>query len=196
MELDLLYRVSVEGWIRAVRGLAPEHWDLPTPCTDWTVRDLVNHVAGEDLWTTPLLNGSTIADVGDRFDGDVLGGEPIEGAVAAAEEALVTTEQALPAGGTVHLSYGEEQVEEYVRQLAADHLIHSWDLAAAVGAPRGLDPAAVATVSGWFAEREELYRGAGIIADRVVVAAAGSDPQADLVAGFGRDPAWSAGRTV
>jgi len=39
----------------------------------------VNHLAGEDLWAPPLLAGSTIAEVGDRFEGDVLGAEPLAG---------------------------------------------------------------------------------------------------------------------
>ena len=69
----------------------------------------------------------------------------------------------LPTGGKVHLSYGDEDVAEYVRQLAADHLIHAWDVAAATGGDTSLDPDVVDDVATWFAEREQLYRGAGII---------------------------------
>lgn len=46
-------------------------WDRPTPCAEWDVRALVGHVVAEDLWTPPLLAGRTIAEIGDRFDGDV-----------------------------------------------------------------------------------------------------------------------------
>ena len=67
----------------------------------------------------------------------------------------------LPTGGTVHLSYGEEQMEEYVHQLAADHLIHGWDLAAATGGDTQLDEELVAELAPWFADREELYRRPG-----------------------------------
>ena len=59
------------------RGVGEDQWGAPTPCADWDVRELVNHVAGEDLWTAPLLEGSTIEEVGDRFDGDLLGDDPI-----------------------------------------------------------------------------------------------------------------------
>ena len=53
-------------------------WQAATPDEDWTVRDLVNDLAGEDRCEAmpPLLAGSTIAEVGDRFEGDVLGAEP------------------------------------------------------------------------------------------------------------------------
>ena len=56
---------------------------------------------------------------------------------------------------------------EYVHQLAADHLIHAWDVAAATGGDTSLDPELVDDVATWFAEREQLYRGAGIIGERV-----------------------------
>jgi uncharacterized protein (TIGR03086 family) len=190
MDLDTLYRGCVESWSAKVSGLAADHWDLPTPCSDWTVRDLVNHVAGEDLWTPPLVAGKTIADVGDQFDGDVLGADPIGAAQNAATAAIVATSAALPQAGTVHLSFGDFPVAEYAWQLIADHLVHSWDLAAAIGAPRELDPAAVADVAGWFVNWEEGFRGAGAIGPRVEVAA--GDAQATFLASFGRDANWSA----
>jgi len=53
----------------------------------------------------------------------------------------------------VHLSFGDVPASEYLGQLLADHLVHAWDLAAAVGADRALDPAVVRAVAEWFAER-------------------------------------------
>jgi len=93
----------------------------------------------------------------------------------------------LPAGGMVHLSYGDEDMAEYVQQLCADHLVHGWDLVAATGRPRGLDPELVADVAAWFADREQLYRAGGAIGRRVDE---GGDPQTDLLAGFGRSASW------
>ena len=52
-------------------------------------------------------------------------------------------------------------MDEYVHQLAADHLVHGWDLAVATGGDTRLDPALVAEVAGWYADREDLYRQAG-----------------------------------
>ena len=95
----------------------------------------------------------------------------------------------LPAHGTVHLSYGEESMDEYVLQLCADHLVHAWDLAAATGGDTRLDPELVAEVAAWFTDREELYRSGGAVGPHPE---AGPDPQAQLLAGFGRDGAWAA----
>ncbi len=190
MELGTLYARTVAEWTGVVGRLDATQWELTsTPCTDWSVRDLVNHVVGEDLWTAPLLEGSTIEEVGDRFDGDLLGEEPSARARAAADEAVAAVAEWLPLGGTVALSYGEEQVGEYVHQLAADHLVHAWDLAVATGADPALDPEVVDAVSKWYADREEVYRSAGIVGPRGPEP--GTDAQSRLIAAFGRDPAWS-----
>ena len=118
--------------------------------TDWTVRDLVNHVVGEDLWTVPLLEGSTIEEVGDRFEGDVLGSDPIGVARDSGRAAADATASAVPGGGTVRLSYGEDSVDNYVGQLAAD-LVHAWDLAVATGQDAELDEDLVSAVAAWYA---------------------------------------------
>jgi uncharacterized protein (TIGR03086 family) len=187
MDLDTTYRQTVEAWADLVGRVGDEQWDLPTPCSDWTVRDLVNHVAGEDLWTVPLLEGSTIEEVGDRLDGDVLGDDPVTAAADAADAALAVVADRLPRGGTVQLSYGEERLEEYLSQLTADHLVHGWDLAVAIGAPARMAPDSVAGVAAWFADREEMYRSVGAVGPR---AGTYDDPQDDLISGFGRDPGW------
>lgn len=191
MDLDTLYRGTVESWNAQVAAVGPDHWDRPTPCRDWTVRDLVNHVAGEDLWTVPLVQGSTVEEVGDRFDGDVLGDDPATTALDAARAAVSAVDARLPEGGTVSLSYGEEQLEEYVRQLAADHLVHGWDLAVALGDAPRLDSALVSEVAAWFADREEIYRTVGAVGPR---SGTYDDAQDQLIAGFGRDPGWDGAR--
>jgi len=187
MELGTLYERTVTDWARLVEGVVADQWRLPTPCSQWSVRDLVNHVVGEDLWTAPLLQGSTIEEVGDRFDGDLLGSDPIKSAAEAGEAARAVVTEPGAMERIVHLSFGDTPAEEYVSQLFADHLIHGWDLAVGIGADRTIDPAAVSALQEWFAQREDLYRGAGIIADRVDLPADAS-AQDRLIAAFGRDP--------
>ena len=190
MDVEELHRRTVEIWTERLRAVEADTWDRPTPCTEWSVRDLVNHVVGEDAWTVPLMNGRTIEDVGDSLAGDLLGDDPVGAGTRCAAEAVSSVAQRLPAGEPVHLSYGEESGEEYVRQLATDHLVHAWDLAAATGGDRALDPEVVAEVATWFAEREQLYRAGGAIGARVDADASG-DPQSELLAAAGRDPGWT-----
>jgi uncharacterized protein (TIGR03086 family) len=189
MDLNTLYHRTVEAWADRVNAVASDQWDAPTPCAQWTVRDLVNHVVGEDRWTVPLVEGRTIADVGTSLDGDLLGDDPVRAALDAAMAATTVTAEKLPGGGTVQLSYGEEQLDEYVHQLAADHLVHAWDLAAATGGDTRLDPHLVSEVHAWFGAREEMYRSGGAIGPRGV---RHGGAQGELLAAFGRDAEWGA----
>ena len=188
MDLETLYRRTVQSWTDRVLTVGPEQWTAATPCAEWDVRALINHVVGEDLWTEPLMRGATIADVGNRLDGDLLGPDPRETALDAAARATRAVTEVLPRGGKVHLSYGDEDMEEYVGQLAADHLIHGWDLAVATGGGADLDQDLVIEVAAWFAQREEIYRSAGAIGAR---AATSGDAQSELLASFGRNSRWA-----
>ena len=89
----------------------------------------------------------------------------------------------------MHLSYGEEDIGEYISQLAADHLIHGWDLAVATGQSRKLDSELVAEVATWFRNREGIMRSVGAVAARPD-SAPGDTAQADLLIAFGRNPDW------
>ena len=71
-----MYRRSVEDFGQRVMAIGAGDWAQPTPCADWSVRDLVRHLVYEELWTPPLLAGATVADIGDRFEGDILGDDP------------------------------------------------------------------------------------------------------------------------
>jgi uncharacterized protein (TIGR03086 family) len=191
MHVTDLHRRSVEWFTARVEAVDGGAWAGPTPCTDWDVRALVNHVVNEDLWTVPLMEGATIEEVGTRFDGDLLGDDPVAATRAACETATMAAASGIVAGRTVHLSFGDTPAEEYAYQLAADHVIHGWDLAVATGGDRSIDPDVVEALAAWFADREELYRGAGAVGPRPDGGAGGDDPQARLLVAFGRDPAWS-----
>ena len=180
-----LHRRAVEEFGARVRAVADDQWELATPCADWNVRQLVNHLVYENRWTVPLMTGGTIAEVGDRYEGDLLGDRPAQAWDESSEEAT----QAVQAPGalerTVDLSSGPTPAAEYVNQLFADHLIHAWDLARAIGADERLDPELVDACAGWFASMEDLYRSIGAIGPRAETAP-GADAQTTLLAAFGR----------
>ena len=194
MHVADLHRRSVESFVArldALEGDGDDVWSRPTPCPDWNVRALVNHLVYEDVWTVPLMDGATIDDVGDRFEGDLLGDDPLARARAACDAAKTAAASGIVAGVVAHLSFGDTPADEYAHQLAADHIIHGWDLAAATGTDRSIDPELVDALAAWFAEREDQYRSSGVIGDRPVGAGDPDDPQDRLLVAFGRDPSWS-----
>jgi uncharacterized protein (TIGR03086 family) len=188
MGLEEHYDRAADEFGRRVHAVASAQWSAPTPDAEWDVRALVNHVVGENRWAPELLAGRTIEDVGDAYDGDLLGSNPVgawDDSIAPATAAVGAVDMARP----VHLSFGTVPAEEYVSQLVADLVVHGWDLGAAIGIGGHLDPQLVHACAAWFADREEMYRAGGVIADRVAVPD-GADDQVRLLAAFGRDAAW------
>jgi uncharacterized protein (TIGR03086 family) len=169
-----------------VDGVPADRWDAPTPCADWSVRDLVNHMTSEHLWAPHLLRGETLEQVGDRYDGDVLGDDPAGGwrrAAAASHEAWA---QADP-DARVHVSLGVVPLVEYAEQMYLDLLVHGWDLARGAGLDYPMDPAGAEHALRYVTPHIGEWSGA--FAEPVET---GSESPADrLVAITGRDPAWT-----
>ena len=51
-------------------------WVNDTPCTDWNVKDVVNHIVDENIWMVALFNGRTIAEIDNEFEGNLVGDDP------------------------------------------------------------------------------------------------------------------------
>lgn len=131
---------SVQEFGRRVHAVTDDQWDNPTPCTDWSVRDLVSHVVVENLWVPGLLDGKTIGEIGgDAFDSDQLGTDPKKAWDAAAEAAGKAVHRDGAMDRTTHLSFGDFPGSFYVQQLIADHVIHAWDLAKGIEGDDELD---------------------------------------------------------
>ncbi|MGH2825480.1 MAG: TIGR03086 family metal-binding protein [Actinomycetota bacterium] len=170
---------------RRVQLVGDDQWSNGTPSGEWDVRTLVNHIVREDLWAPPLFGGSTIQEVGDRFDGDCLGDDPKGSWTKAKDEAIAAARQPGALERIVHLSFGDMPGREYAMQLFADHLIHGWDLARGIGADDHLDAELVSACRAWFEPIEEIYRAGGATAARPEIPE-GADEQTELLAMFGR----------
>jgi ketosteroid isomerase-like protein len=145
---------------------------------------------GEDRWAAERLAGRTIADVGDRLDGDLLGGDPAaawDAASAAAQGAAGAAKD----DDTVALSAGPTALDEYLRQLAADHIVHAWDLATATGTNLRIEEDLLDAVTAWFAPVRRDYRAHGLVGPRPPLTEP-AEPQALLLAMFGRSEALAA----
>lgn len=134
------FQRATDGFVSRAQQLQQDQWSAATPCTEWDVRALVNHIAVEWLWMPEMLAGRTIAEVGDRFDGDVLGDDPLDALIAAQRSAVAAAAEPGAVLRTVHLSFGDMPGADYIRQMAIDSTIHSWDLARGGGWDDRLDP--------------------------------------------------------
>jgi uncharacterized protein (TIGR03086 family) len=183
--LPELFERSVKEFDIRVEQIKDDQWDKPTPCSEWSVRDLVHHLVYEDVWAPPLFEGQTIEQVGDRFEGELLGDDPKKAWASARDATLAAVSKPGAMEDIVHLSSGEVPGAEYTIQLLNDHMIHAWDLARGIGADDKLDPELVELIYAGASEREQEIRDSGAFGGHIDVPE-DADTQTKLLAIMGR----------
>ncbi|MFE6160274.1 TIGR03086 family metal-binding protein [Streptomyces sp. NPDC056486] len=180
------HSAALELFTDRVHAVGADQWDAATPCTDWSVHDLVNHLTTEQLWVPSLVrDGATMESVGDAFDGDMLGPDP----VASWDTAAAASREAFREPGavdrTVHLSFGDTAAEFYCGQMITDLVVHAWDLSRAIGADEKLPDDLVA-----FSLRETKPYAADLAKSGLFAPAVeppqGADAQTELLSLLGR----------
>ena len=182
-----LYKRAMAEFDRRVQAIQPSQWGSQTACSEWDVRALVRHLVYENVWVPPLFEGETIAQVGDRFEGDLLGDDPRGAWDASMKAALASVTRPGAMDDVVQLSSGPTKGSEYAMQLTTDLLVHAWDLAVGIGGDRTLDPEVAAACLADVRKSESAVRGSGLFADEVKVGA-DAGPQAQLLGFLGRTP--------
>jgi uncharacterized protein (TIGR03086 family) len=135
--LDLLAR-ALDATGRLVEAVAPEQWQLPTGCPEWTVRALLSHVVAGNRVFTGLLRGGpfpTAEQLQELRDNDQLGDDPVAsyhavGAVmqdAFSQPDVMDRPCASPFGAMPGVGLLHIRVTEL--------LVHGWDIARATGQP-------------------------------------------------------------
>jgi uncharacterized protein (TIGR03086 family) len=187
--MDLLdaHARAIEVFDHAVHKIGLTDWDSPTPCTDWTVRDLVNHIVTEQLWVPDVLAGHTVAEVGDKFDGDQLRDDPLGAWQEASSTARAAWLQPGAVDRTVRLSYGDERAVAYGWQMTIDLAVHGWDLATALGADADIADDLATALLAHAEPLVESWSGTSMFAAPVPVPDDAA-PKDRLVALLGRTP--------
>jgi uncharacterized protein (TIGR03086 family) len=122
-----------------IAGMGDGALGRATPCPDWDVRALLDHLGGLHRLVGPSVPEPAAADDAD----------PAARCVAAMRAA----QRVLRAPGALERSYelpwGATPGALLARLLLADTAIHGWDLARALGTPLPLDPAVCEDVLTW-----------------------------------------------
>jgi uncharacterized protein (TIGR03086 family) len=121
--------IVLNGFGDLLGGVSATQWEAPTPCPDWNVRALVNHVVMGQHVFIAALHGQDRPDV----TADYLGSDPV-GAFRQSTETLLT---AFDLDGvmskTIKVPFGEIPGFGAMHLRTIEGLVHGWDLAQATG---------------------------------------------------------------
>jgi len=186
VELAELHDKALDATGRLVIGVTTDQWNAATPCADWNVRELVNHLVSGNLWAAELGAGATIADVGDRLDGDVLGDDPARAYEDSARVASAVFHRPGAMDAPCAVSYGPVPGSVYAGHRFLDVLVHGWDISMATGQDTTLDESLVQGCIEVIEPQAELLRASGMFRDDVT-APPGASSQTRLLALLGRE---------
>ncbi len=152
------HRTACDGFSARVAAIG-DRWDAPTPCTEWTVRELVEHVVGNHQRITESLGG-TVARDPDDLAATWRATEAAVFAALAREGALDTV---------VPGPMGEAPVGRLLNIMTTDVLVHTWDLARAIGGDESLDPELCERAYEKALPADDMLRASGMFGPKVDV---------------------------
>jgi uncharacterized protein (TIGR03086 family) len=177
MEMDLLdlYGRASE-WTGGLVAGATQNLDVPTPCDEWDVRTLMNHMLDTQHYFVSTARGEE-ASPPSPHPPERLGEDP----VATFEKVRLDALRTFGAEGVI------EKTGPSLGIAFSDLLVHGWDVAKATGQdatmPEGLADAAYAMIHGRLTDEQRK----GVFKPEVAVAAS-ANAQDKLLAYTGRNP--------
>jgi uncharacterized protein (TIGR03086 family) len=129
---------------KVVAGVSPDQLGAPTPCSDWDVRALLNHLVATLREFDARFHERELSDdlgaPGGLPAKDLLGDDPLTAYRDAAEALLDSVRPA----GALERKYptpvGELPGSLLAEAAVLDVVVHGWDLARATGQDTGIDP--------------------------------------------------------
>jgi uncharacterized protein (TIGR03086 family) len=184
MDVIALHKKAGESARKFISNVKDDQWEQISNCNKWTVRKLVNHLVSENMWVLDLMEGKTIAEVGDKYDGDMVGEDPLQ----AFDDSQRVAQEALEKGDLntiVHVSYGDFPASVYIGHRIVDLVVHGWDVAKSTGQDDSLDEELVQYVWDEMKPLEAEWRPTGAFGKQIEVAET-VDLQTKLLALLGR----------
>lgn len=165
-----------------VTQVEDDQWDAPVPSTpDWTIRELVNHVAQNNLATISAITGGQATD-----DEDVLGEHEIDAWSAAAQTAEEAAASIDDYDVTIETPLGSMTVSDFLKLQTVDRTIHAWDLASALGFEYDIEPNLAEITYEYGQKFAPKVRAAGAFGEEIAVGGEAT-PMEKLLALSGRE---------
>jgi uncharacterized protein (TIGR03086 family) len=141
------YALASAEFETVLRLTAEDQWELPTPCAEWDVRLLVNHMVRGNLNYAALVRGGTAERFLRLRDRDALGTDPLTAYRGSVRECAAAFTEPGALDRSVDHPLGRIGARQALAVRVTDVAVHTWDLARAVGADDRLDASLVAWIT-------------------------------------------------
>ena len=179
----MLYERAVAGTRKVLANVQPDQWGNATPCSEWNVRQVVNHIVGAANRIATLLQGQAF----ERQE-DYVGNDPLAAFDEATRAAIDVAKQPGALDQSVTLRT-ETPAELFVSNQFLDMLVHGWDIAASTGYDRTIDPELAEECWAYTQLMLDRFRGGTAFAQPHEVKPE-SSIQDKLLGALGRDPSF------
>lgn len=177
---DVLHTTSA-----IVAGVKPDQYGLPTPCPDYDVGTLVNHIVG---WVTVFADGATQESSKTNPATYRVGSDPAVEYDASAQR-LIAAFRDGAADRDIDLGNGPSPGSMILGVILMEDIGHGWDLAMATDQPAPYSERSIkAAKAAAEANLKPEYRGADKSFGEIVEVADDAPPLDELIGLLGRDP--------
>ena len=123
---------------QVVAGVTVDQWSAGTPCPEWSVQALLNHVVVGNQLFALLLRGET-PDVLALRDADLLGDDPGASYGASSVELVAAFSQPGASERIIEPPFGTVPGAVALHLRVVEAVVHGWDLATATGQTLSVD---------------------------------------------------------
>jgi uncharacterized protein (TIGR03086 family) len=169
-----------------VAGVKPDQYGLPTPCPDYDVGTLVNHIVG---WVTVFADGASQEPPKTNPATYQVGADPAAEYDASAKR-LVAAFRDGAADRDIDLGNGPSPGSMILGMILMEDIGHGWDLAMATDQPAPYSQRSIkAAKAAAKANLKPEYRGPDKSFGDIVEVSDDAPPLDELIGLLGRDPA-------
>jgi uncharacterized protein (TIGR03086 family) len=190
MQLKEQLNASALEMARLIKGLDETQFSRPTPCVDYNVRQLVNHLLAWSPVIEAIGVGMPLAPGRPDERVDYLARDWRGRFLASLDRIRDSWQQDAPWEGTTELGFTQVPSVIIGEKTLLEYVVHGWDLAMATGQELACDPETAATALRVTLATAEESRQAGMFGTEVAVPRTASALDQALGAS-GRDPNWT-----
>jgi uncharacterized protein (TIGR03086 family) len=157
MEMFAALDLAQGEFDRVLRQVGDDQWSLPTPCTEWNVYQVANHVVGANYYFIALMEGASKDEALKILSQDFLKGDPLSASEAQRPELRATFSAPGALDRTGHHVVADMTGAQLLRGSVSETAVHTWDIIQATSIQPPLDPQLAEVALGIFEQLAPIF---------------------------------------